>query len=81
MKFHCIFYPILLHLGKITQFSEFFIANMNLDEILTEEQYVLLNSTLWGVYPVQGDSLPLVLALILPRDRNIEAPEPPARIG
>ena len=70
-----------MYLGQIAQFSEFYITNMNLEEILSEEQYVQLNRTLWGVYPVQGDSLPLVIALIHPSDRNIEMPEPPARIG
>ena len=67
--------------GQIAQISEFYISNMNVEEIVSREQYVLLNTTLWGVYPVQGDSLPLVLALIDPRDRDIEVPEPPTKIG
>ena len=68
-------------LGRVAQYSEFYITNVNLEDILLEEQFVQLNTTLWGVFPVQGDSLPLVLALIHPRERNIETPEPPARIG
>ena len=67
--------------GLILLTLDLLITNLNLDEILTDTSYASLQRAVTEVYSVSGGPEPQIITLIDPRDRNIEAPEPPQRIG
>ena len=68
-------------IGQILQTSDLFVTNLNLNEMLTDANYDRLETALREVYSGLEEAGPRVVTLIDPRDRNIEAPEPPERIG
>jgi hypothetical protein len=67
--------------GRVAQYSEFYVANYNMDELLGTENYGELMVALTEVYTALGGLEPVILALIDPRSRNIAIPEPPAKLG
>lgn len=58
-----------------------FVNNLNLDEMLTDANFGRLETALREVYSGSEGAEPRVITFIDPRDRNIEVPEPPERIG
>ena len=65
-------------IGQVFLYSEFYVTNFNMDEILVGARYTVLTIAVREVY---SDLDPAVLAFIDPQDRGIAIPPPPARLG
>ena len=56
-------------------------TNYEIAELLGDANFTRLEATLREVYTETEGAGPRVISLIDPRDRNIEVPEPPGKLG